>query len=362
MPGAEHWAARVASDLGEGAVQRRFAESRVVQHAIGGQVRRVALPVTFTPFASVRPCSARCVFCSETLVHRKATDLSATLRPGPGYFGQLKRAFAELRNLPIGLSLSGLEASDDAAWLGSVLDEVEEHERAGGRVDERVLYTNASGFAEAQGRRQLSERLRAARLSRMEVSRHHFLQTCNDGIMRFRPEVRIAVQEVFEETVRALATEHHVRLVCVMQRRGVSSAEDVGRYMEWAAGLGVRDVVFREFSRLGDEYRMNTTLRVIDAERVAMEQVLDGVVGEHTHRVQLAGATMGYYFWNVRMHWRTSGAGTEGMMATFETSDYALMKARHDGDTVCKLVFHANGNLCADWDPGTRVLLRCGDE
>ena len=47
---------------------------------------------------------------------------------------------------------------------------------------------------------------------------------------------------------------------------------------------------------------------------------------------------------------------------TFETSDYTTMKDRHASGVVHKLVFHANGNLCGDWDPGTRVLLRTADD
>lgn len=362
MPGAGRWAQRVGSEIGAEAVEHRFAESRIVEHSIGGRIRRIALPVTFTPFASAHPCSARCVFCSETLVHQQSTALSASLRPGKGYFAQLRLALAELRGLPIGLSLSGLEASDDEEWLGRVLDEVELHERAGGVVEDRVLYTNASGFADAEGRERLTRRLRRAGLTRMEISRHHYLQDRNDAIMRFRDGVAIADRGTFEAATRCLAREHHVRLVCVLQGRGVNSAEEAVRYVEWAAGLGVRDVVFREFSRLGDEYKANATLRVINSERVAMEALLDQVVDEYPRTLQVVGATMGYYFWNVRTHWNTNTPGAGRVLVTFETSDYTLMKARHGGDTVCKLVFHGNGNLCGDWDPGTQVLLRCGDE
>src|SRR6478736_5988140 len=79
---------------------------RLRDHRIGGVVRRVAQPVTFTPFASAQACSARCVFCSETLVHRDARVLSASLRPAGDYHAGLRRALHELRGLPIGISLS----------------------------------------------------------------------------------------------------------------------------------------------------------------------------------------------------------------------------------------------------------------
>ena len=51
------------------------------------------------------------------------------------------------------------------------------------------------------------------------------------------------------------------------------------------------------------------------------------------------------------MRWR------DAVDVTFETSDYTEMKARHALDVIHKLIFHANGKLCADWDPNTRVLL-----
>jgi hypothetical protein len=62
--------------------------------------------------------------------------------------------------------------------------------------------------------------------------------------------------------------------------------------------------------------------------------------------------TQGYYYWNVRMRWRGQ------CDVTLEASDYEQMKARHRSGVIHKFVFHANGNLCADWDPEREVLLR----
>jgi YD repeat-containing protein len=46
-----------------------------------------------------------------------------------------------------------------------------------------------------------------------------------------------------------------------------------------------------------------------------------------------------------------------GVGVTFETSDYREMKRRHASGVVYKLIYHANGNLCGDWDPDREVLL-----
>ncbi|MFX7620792.1 hypothetical protein ABTJ52_20545, partial [Acinetobacter baumannii] len=74
---------------------------------IGGRTVQIAQPVTFTPYASAQPCSARCRFCSETL--DEGGPHAAALRPGPQYGAQLRQALAALRGLPLSWSLSGLE-------------------------------------------------------------------------------------------------------------------------------------------------------------------------------------------------------------------------------------------------------------
>lgn len=327
------------------------------EHMLGGRKWAVALPVTFTPFASAQPCSARCVFCSETLWPRDSQRLSASLRPGPGYHEGLGRALAELRGLPLGISLSGLESTDVSEWLLGVLDVLEAHERhPEGRVEEKVLYSNAAGLSRETSGAVLLPRLARYGLTRVEISRHHHEAARNNGIMRFRPGQPIARQEVFEEAVRATREHVPVRLVCIAQRTGVSALEEVEAYLSWAVEqLGVTDVVFREFSRLHGLYRPNGTQRTIERDRVAIESLLEPLLPEalrgHSD-FEPVELTQGYYYWNVRLRWRGR------CDVTFEASDYQEMKARHRSGVIHKFVFHANGNLCADWDPEREVLLR----
>ncbi len=65
--------------------------------------------------------------------------------------------------------------------------------------------------------------------------------------------------------------------------------------------------------------------------------------------------TAGYYYWSLRSHWR------DRLNVIFETSDYREMKRLHKSDRIYKLIFHANENLCADWDPCSRVLGAFGE-
>jgi len=324
---------------------------------VGGQLRRFVLPLTFTPFASARPCSARCVFCSETLVHKEAGLLSASLRPRSGYFTALAAALAALRPLPLGLSLSGLEATDDAVWLETVLDVLEHHEAAGHPFLEKVLYSNGAGLASPETGERLIHRLAAFGLDRVELSRHHEDAANNDAIMRFRAGVLVGTQACFEALLARLRPRLHVRLVCVIQRGGVADLAGVRRYLDWAEAQGVSDVVFRELSRLGDQYRENAPFLRVRAARVPIEGILEeiwppGVT--FAPGFSLTGGKHGYYYWNLKMRYH------DALDVTFETSDYRTMKERHHSGEIYKLIFHANGALCGDWDPTKDVILPPG--
>lgn len=321
---------------------------------VGGQRRRFVLPLTFTPFASARPCSARCVFCSETLVPKEGGLLSASLRPRANYFTALAAALAALGPLPLGLSLSGLEATDDAAWLEGVLDVLGRHETEIGPFVEKVLYSNGAGLAAPDTGEGLIARLAAFGLDRLELSRHHQDATANDAIMRFRAGVLVRTQASFEALLARLRPQLHVRLVCVIQRGGVADLDGVRRYLDWACALGVTDVVFRELSRLGDQYRENVPFLHIREARVPIEKILADLwppAAALTPPFVLTGGKQGYYYWNLAMRYR------DALDVTFETSDYITMKERHHSGTIYKLVFHANGALCGDWDPTRDVIL-----
>jgi hypothetical protein len=325
---------------------------RAVTHAFAAAgTREVAQPVTFTPFASARPCSARCTFCSETLVHDEARVLSASLRPRPSYAGELAACLHALEGLPIGYSLSGLEATDDAAWLLDVLDVLDAHGRAS-PVGERVLYSNGNGLSPRTTGAHLVPRLAAFGLTRVELSRHAVAQGDNDAIMRFHAHAATRDNDAFAEAVQfARAGGLRVRLVCVVQRGGVADLDAAERYLAWARALGVDDVVFRELSRTGARYRANASLRLVDDARVPIETFLRALEGRNARAFAPIERTRGYYYENVRGTW-------DGVSVTFEASDYVDMKARHASGVVHKLVFHANGNLCADWDPEREVLWR----
>ncbi len=324
--------------------------SRWHRHELAGRTLRLAQPLTFTPYAATQPCSARCAFCSENLRDDAAPGLpAATLRPGPRYFDDLRAALAALRGVPLSYSLSGLESTDDVDWFATLLRTLEDADD-GPRVEGSVLYTNGAGLAREPGR--LLDALDDFGVDWIEWSRHHDDAIANQRLMRFRDGQPIADAAVFDRTLRAASARLPVRLVCIVQRDGVATPADVLRYVRRARTLGAAGVILREFSALPASYRHNGTRRHIEAQRVCVADLLADCLRTPALRelLQPGALTGGYYFWNARL--RTA----DGFDVVFEASDYGALREHEDSGRVYKLVFHANGHLCAGWQPDRHVL------
>jgi hypothetical protein len=313
-------------------------------HTIAGASRTIAQPVTFTPYAAAQPCSARCRFCSENLRLPDVGRAASMLRPGPDYFENLDAALADLVELPLGFSLSGLEMTDDTAWFCRMGAALAAHARRS-TVTETVLYTNGAGLVDGARRDAVLTTLQCLPEVSLEWSRHHHDATANQHIMRFREGIDIAGADAFARTLKAVREVAQVKLVCVVQRGGIDSGAAVLDYLHWAADLGIGTVIFRELSALDARYSPNATARYVESARCA---VVD-LVNSSREIFDIRHTTLGYYFWNVC-------GRVEGIDVVFEASDYSRMHAQHDSGRVYKLVLHANGNLCAGWNPDRDVL------
>ena len=118
--------------------------------------------------------------------------------------------------------------------------------------------------------------------------------------------------------------------------------------------LGVRTVIFREFSALPITYQANVTRRYVDRHRVCIDDLIASCLAStrFRHTFEPEVLTQGYYFWNAR--WQAP----DGMTIVFERSDYEALHACERTGLVYKLVFHANEHLCAGWQPDQHVLWR----
>ena len=327
---------------------RTFEPKEPVERVLRGRTWRLRPGLTFSPYANPTRCNAHCSFCSEELLRHDAERLTAktTIGDHDRYFDGLARAWDELSGFPMGLSLSGLEATSSPVWMLRLLDLVERHDAL---FPHRVLYTNGSGLCTHPS---LIDALASTRFDRVELSRCHFDEVVNQRTMRFNRNEPIWRLRAFEETVERVEARVPVKLSCILNREGVSTLADVEDYVVRARDLGVRAVVFRELSALGEAYRENTETRWISLNRVCVRRLMgqiqsdDGVLRDGWRFV---GVTSGYYYRN-EVYLR------DGVEVTLEASSYVAHETAVHSRILQKLVFHSTGDLCGDWVPNALVI------
>lgn len=326
-----------------------------IRRTIQGQPFDFRPGLTLTPFANPVPCNAHCRFCSEELQRRDGHQLTAKrlILDYDRYFAGLEAALAALAGLPMGLSLSGLEATAEPEWLRRLLATLAV--TAGiAPFDEKVLYTNGSGL---HRHAWMADALDAARFDRIELSRCHYDEAVNQRVMYFNRNEPVWQNGPYEALVeRMLAhNQFQVKNSCILTRPGVHDLAEMERYLDWVLDLGVQAVVFRELSRLDDTYLPNATARWVEANRVPIEPILQALSPSMSGTRAgwaYAGSTVGYYYYNEHFRYR------DAVEVIVETSSYPALMAANATGIIQKLVYHSNGQLCGDWDPDTFVIGR----
>ncbi len=318
-------------------------ESQVTN--IAGKDYRLRTPLTFTPYANPAPCNAHCSFCSEQLQRKNQSHLSSqkVIKNFDRYFESLAKVLSDLKDVDnLGLSLSGLEATRNKEWLLRLIALLKGDNTP--RFNEKVLYTNSSGLFECT---ELIHEIKAAAFDRLEISRLHFDDVINNSVMRFNTDVEIQKNTLFEPLIQSLRKNITVRLSCLMTKETISSLPMIESYLNWVKSMGVTQVVFREMSQLDESYVSNSTKQWIDSNRVSLKNILHET--DNSKKWHYQKSHYGYYYYNEHFLY-------DGIEVTLETSSYPeLIKHNHES-MIHKLVFHSNGNLCADWDPDNKVI------
>lgn len=325
-----------------------YDEPSPVVHQLCGESWNLRPGITFTPYANPTPCNAHCAFCSEELLRKDGTHLTAKRIIGnhDQYFEGLQRFLTEIQGFPIGLSLSGLEATSDEQWFFRLMEVLKAYHDI---FAEKVLYTNGTGLAKNPS---MIDALIEVGFDRIELSRCSFDEHKNQRIMRFNRTEPVMKKEVFLSLLRNLRSRLHTKLSCILTLGGTSTVEEMESYIQEAKEYGVGDIVFRELSQLGDAYHVNRFVSWIEKNRVSVRELMSIVHPEHEQLRtgwNFVGATCGYYYYNEMYVY-------QDVQIKMENSSYvAHHKAQHSG-VVHKLVFHSNGDLCGDWVPNSNVI------
>lgn len=295
---------------------------------------------------SGQTCNARCPFCVEELrPASRGVELAVqkTVERDEGrYFGQLERVLEALRPLSPSVSVTGGEPSLDPR-LPAILRLMAEHD-----ARKRTLTTNGSGLFDVREGRRVLDWITACGVRHLNISRAH--PDCARNTVLMQLPVRISPEQLRETASQARAAGTRVRLSCVLLRDGIDSLDGIRRYLDFAASLGVDNVIFRQLMKTDPEkYAVNFVVRYSDSRRVLLEPLLDALDqdGSFTFTRQIVGY---YYYVEV---WRWGSVDV-----VFEEADLAQLEAakRAAPDVIHELVFHPNGTLASTWQPWDGVL------
>lgn len=320
--------------------------SESVEPEIGSKLflnrKQIRKKISFTPYIYNR-CSADCVFCSEKLIREETPLGKGYVNVADNYESKLQDVLKELSDVELFLSISGMEPLESLPFLEKVLNVFQLHEQNGGCISQKVIYTNLSAMAHSASR--IIDLLQHHQISRVETSRHHYDEKINRDIMQFRPKQAIVNNSCYEQAVMQVLKVVPVRLACVVQQTGVNSISEVVRYIDWASGMGITNITFRELSILGDHFTDAGSYEYIAHNRTSIFSLLEKLTSDFC----LVEIVKGYYYFTFRYLYK------DAIEISFEVSDYEQMIKSHHSSTIDKLVYYPNGDLCTDWNMQQKI-------
>jgi GTP 3',8-cyclase len=326
-------------------LNRNSTARHVVEFDLWGEPVRIYANANLSIY-SAQACNARCRFCVEELRPlSRGAELSAQKsieRNDARYFARLNEALAALKPLNPSVSVTGGEASKDPR-LPEILSTLAEHN---GR--RRTLTTNGSGLLDVRGGRQVIDQITGTGVRYLNISRAHPDQERNAELMIMRDGLSQA--QLREVVLRARAGGTRVRLSCVLLRGEVDSLNGILNYLDFAASIGVDNVIFRQLMMTDARtVQQNAVVKYSDSHRVQLEPLLDEI--SRDPRFEFQRQIVGYYYY-VEV-WRHAGIDV-----VFEEADLAQLEntKRSDPGIIHELIFHPNAELASTWQPWDGLL------
>lgn len=340
---------------------------------VGGRLWRVYDNANLSIY-SAQTCNAHCPFCVEELrpLSRgvRLSEQKRALTDDDAYFEKLERALEAVEPLDPSVSITGGEPSRDPR-LPRILALLK-----GRGVRKRTMTTNGSGLLEPidpidtlqsmgpmgpTARRDMLDAVLSAGLSHLNISRAHPDPRENQRVMRFDPFFgNVALSRILD---RCREARLRVRLSCVLLRGVVDSLAGCLEYLDWAASMGVDNVVFRQLMAYDPSTVLaNVVTRYTDRATVPLEPLLERIRptdggGGHP-RFRFLRQVLGYYYYVEVYRYEGPNGGVD---VCLEAADLAWIERdrqrRGRRDVAHELIFHPNGRLCSSWQPWDGVLV-----
>jgi molybdenum cofactor biosynthesis enzyme MoaA len=295
---------------------------------------------------SGQTCNARCPFCVEELRPASRGGELAQQKTVEGddgrYFAQLGRVLEAIKPLAPSVSVTGGEPSLDPR-LPAILRQLAER-----NARRRTLTTNGSGLLDVREGRRILDWITECGIRHLNISQAHPDPARNAVLMQLPGGLSTTQLREVARTARTAGTR--VRLSCVLLRDAIDSLDGIRRYLDFAAGLGIDNVIFRQLMK-SDPVRhgVNHVVRYSDSRRILLEPLLDSL--DQDANFIFTRQIVGYYYYVEVWRWGP-------IDVVFEEADLAQLEVakQADPDVIHELVFHPNGTLASTWQPWDGIL------
>ncbi|MEX2682312.1 MAG: radical SAM protein [Candidatus Sigynarchaeota archaeon] len=304
---------------------------------------------------SAAACNGNCPFCVEKVrpasKGSRLAEVKRNIDDGT-YFAALDKALQLVRPLDPSISITGGEPSIDPR-LPTIIALVQKH-----GFRKRTITTNGSGLL----KNGLVPMLVAGGFEHLNISRAHADEARNQAIMQV--DAPLTNANLCRVIALTRGTILRPRLSCVLLRGEIDCLDAITAYLDWAAGIGVDNVVFRQLMAF-DPARCaaDPAISFSEGHRVMLDPILREIYqdpADHHHAFTFTKQVVGYYYYiEVYKYIQKRGKAID---VVFENADLRFIDRDREVPRriplVHELVFHASGTLNSTWLPGEGIVAK----
>ncbi|MHA1299697.1 MAG: radical SAM protein [Candidatus Helarchaeota archaeon] len=341
-------------------VLKNSTTKTLVKWVVNGKPYNVYSNVNLSIYSG-QICNGNCSFCIEQLRPlsrgRKLESQKTLIEKDNEYFKCLKQVLNAVKPINPSVSITGGEPSKDPRLI-KILEYINNF-----NMRKRTITTNGSGLLDKVGNSdyKVIDFLIRAKMEHLNLSRAHYNEFVNHKIMD--------LSEFFSNDtlkkiiVRAKKGNIRPRLSCVLLRGYIDSFQEILKYLDWAASIGVDNVVFRQLMKFDQKTHLkNKITEFCNTYFVPLQPLLQCVFQNnklHNSYFQFIKQVMGYYYYVEVFHYKKPGQN--GIDVIFEEADLTYIEIQKqknlENPIIYELIFHPNGKLCSSWQPWDGIIL-----
>jgi len=297
-------------------------------------------------------CNADCGFCIAHLryLNEGLVYLKPEISEDEVYYKRLNEILNLTKVINPSVSITGGEPTVNRK-LPTILKILASHD-----VRKRTITTNGTGlFYKVPGTdKTILDALSDYKLEHLNVSRAHFNNKLNADIMVMKEHLMPEgmIEEIAQEAKRKGIK---IRLSCALLKNGISSYEDIMRYIDWGLKLGADNIIFRQLMQFDDKKvqpgRIPIYCKTEEIDLMPIWKYFDSISDfELYHQV------LGYYYYVEVRKFKGINVVSESADLRIINSQLDVFKEKFNKKTAFEMVFHPNGNLCAGWNEHEQII------